>query len=470
MIDYSFLKSLAFRSGLSSKDLLALSPQNDPFYVGARKQRQKGEWFAAIYLAMGSPPRCHIRRVHYWLVTTNAVPKPNGKPYQNTQNDWGLLTLAAKYARYLGLVPIENIIDRRNPEPIIHAEHWNHLKPSDVRDSIDEASIIESIVSQFWCFNPSKTQPYMVECWAEKSTMNDVLVPVCEEYGLNLVTGLGELSITAVYLLAKRIVECQKPVRIFYISDFDPAGESMPLAVSRKIEYFARNYAELAQSDIKLIPLMLTAEQCQTYNLPRTPIKDTEKRKDKFEERHGVGATELDAMEALHPGTMREIIVSAVEPFFDRSAWNMAIKKNREIQASVREYLLGRTCEECTGGLVSREERCLGCNGLGYNKTEDPCKTCSGRKTVTNEYDCDTCNGTGQIPGKIGQDVLGDLETAPFDSYIPPGSSSSDDTDTNDWLYNSSLEYISQIDRYRLHKAQDSSGITDDDTVNPFED
>lgn len=454
MIDYTFLKSLAFRSGLSSKDLLALSPQNDPFYVGARKQREKGEWFAAIYRAMGSPPRCHIRRVHYWLVTTNAVPKPDGKPYQNTQNDWGLLTLAAKYARYLGLVPIENIIDRRNPDPIIHAHHWDHLKPSDVRDSIDEASIIESIVSQFWCFNPSKTQPYMVECWAEKSTMNDVLVPVCEEYGVNLVTGLGELSITSVYLLAKRIVECQKPVRIFYISDFDPAGESMPLAVSRKIEYFVRNYRELAQSDIKLIPLMLTADQCQQYNLPRTPIKDTEKRKDKFEERHGVGATELDAMEALHPGTMREIIVSALEPFFDRDAWNAAVRKNREIQESVRQYLLGGECLEC--------------RGLGEIHA-----TIGNDPGNVESYLCEKCSGTGRIPGKIGEDVLGELDTSPFDSYVPPESSTdengADTGSTSGWLYDSSLEYISQIDRYRLHKAQDSAGITDDDTINPFE-
>lgn len=442
-LDYASLKSIASRAGLSPSEILALSPQNDPFYVGAKGQLEKGRWFASIYKAMGSPPRCHTRRVHYWLVTTNAVAKPNGKPYENTQNDWSLLCLAAKYARYLGLVPIENIIDRRNPEPIIHAHHWQHQKASAIKDSIDESNIIESIVEQFNCFNPVQTQPYMVELWAEKSTMNDVLEPLCQKYGLNLVTGLGELSITAVYLLAQRIAQAKKPVRIIYISDFDPAGESMPLAVSRKIEYFIRNYNLGASVDVKLIPLMLTSTQCVDYNLPRTPIKETEKRKDKFENRHGIGATELDAMEALHPGEMAKIIEKAISPYFDVKAWNEAIAKNREIQERVREYLLGRECPECLGA--------------GYREvlTED---------SIWTQETCKLCGGGGEIPGKIGTDILTNLEVSSYDSYTPPQVEPVDDTQLSNWLYDNSLDYLPQIERYREHKTQGQGDGDRDDT------
>lgn len=392
MIDYSLLKKTAAKSGLSPHEILALAPQNDPFYVGAKRQVEKAKWFEQIYSLMGCPVNCHIRRVHYWLVTTQAIPKPNGQPYENTQNDWGLLALSAKYARYLGLVPIEAIIDRRNPEPTVNCQFWKHRKPSEVRDSIDEESIIESIVDQFYCYNPSLTQKYMIEIFCEKSTMNDVLLPICQRYGANLVTGLGELSITSVYLLAKRVVEANKPVRIFYISDFDPAGESMPVAVGRKIEYFARNYQDLANKDIKLIPLMLTSSQCAEYKLPRTPIKETEKRKEKFEDKHGQGATELDAMEALYPGKMEEIIVEAIEPFFDVEAWNEAIKKNREIREKVREYLIGGECPEC--------------GGVGVDSGD--------------EHLCLECKGTGSIPGKIGSGVMSDLNTYDLDTYSPP--------------------------------------------------
>jgi hypothetical protein len=459
-LDYSLLKKIASKAGLSPSEILALAPQNDPFYVGAKGQLQKGQWFAAVYHAMtgGAPLRVHTRRVHYWLVTTNAVAKPNGKPYENTQNDWGLLCLAAKYARYLGLVPIENIIDRRNPEPIIHAHHWPHQKASSIKDSIDESNIIESIVEQFNCFNPVQTQPYMIETWIEKSTCNDVFEPLCAKYGMNLVTGLGELSITAVYLLAQRIVQAKKPVRILYISDFDPAGESMPLAVSRKIEYFVRNYNLGDRVDIKLIPLMLTAEQCREYDLPRTPIKDTEKRKDKFEDRHGLGATELDAMEALHPGEMAKIIEREIEPYFDAQAWSAAIQKNREIQERVREYLVGGDCPDCEDGLIAGLRGCQGCNGLGENKSENPCKTCGGKGVVETGFDCVRCLGTGSIPGKIGTDILTDLEVSTFDSYSPPQVEPHNDTQDANWLYDNSLDYMPQIERYREHKTQGQGG------------
>jgi hypothetical protein len=69
--------------------------------------------------------------------------------------------------------------------------------------------------------------------------MNDVLVPLCHAYQANLITGLGEMSITACHnFLGRR--HLGKPARIFYISDFDPGGRSMPVAVARKLEWFFR--------------------------------------------------------------------------------------------------------------------------------------------------------------------------------------------------------------------------------------
>ena len=97
--------------------------------------------------------------------------------------------------------------------------------------------------------------------------------------------------------------------------DPPPAGQSMPLAAARKIEYFSRkNDLDL---DIRLYPLILTADQCKQYHLPRTPIKDSERRAGVFEARHGAGATELDALEALHPGELRKIVIEAVDHYYD---------------------------------------------------------------------------------------------------------------------------------------------------------
>lgn len=459
MLDYSQLKSIASRVGVSPAKLLALAPTNDPFYVGAPGQLTKGKWFAEVYRAMGSPTNCHIRRVHYWLVTTKSLSKPNGTAYENTDNDWNLLVLSSKYARYLGLVPVEDIIDRRNPDPQVNAFTWKHTTPSAIRSSIDESNIIEGIVKQFYCYNPCETQAYLLEVWCEKSTMNDILVPLCERYGMNLVTGLGELSITAVYQLAQRILESSKPVRIIYVSDFDPAGEGMPISAARKIEYFVRTY-NLTQ-DIKLIPLLLTANQCEQYSLPRAPIKNPRNnhksymaRKKKFESRHGSGATELDALEALYPGEMAKIIETAIESYFDISAWNEAIEKNREVQERVREYLVGGSeCKECEGTGKIEVERDSSLSFL---------------------IDCSACNGTDKTQGRIGTEILSDLLTSDLDTYLPPKGEISSDPDNTPAIYDSSLDYISQIQLYRSHRNQRSEDVEpspfDDDTDdNSFE-
>ena len=388
-MNYETIKRVAKEVKCQVNDLLALSPSNDPFYCGSPGQLEKAIWFGEIYDKMGRPDNVHIRRVHYWLVSQDPKYKtPSGEDYLNNDKCWSLISVASKYARYANIVPMENIVDRRNPPPIENCSNWDHRLPSDVKNDTDSEQIIDLITDQFYCFNASKTQPYMLEIWCEKSTMNDVLEPICRRYGMNLVTGLGELSITAVRLLMERVDESGKPTRIFYISDFDPAGEGMPISVSRKIEFFSQEVAV----DIKLIPIMLTAQQCIDYKLPRTPIKASNLRKDEFENRHGAGATELDALEALHPGEMENLITKVVEEYFDRDKWNKAIDQNENLRGRIREHL---------------------------------------QPLVTN--------------------LLDGVELEEFDGFNPDSGSLIDDHD-KPWLYDSEIGYADQLMRYKNHK------------------
>ena len=130
--------------------------------------------------------------------------------------------------------------------------------------------------------------------------MNDVLEPICRRYGVDLVRRRLSVHHQRHYDASPTLPEHAKPCRIFYISDFDPASEHMPVATARQIEYFHEKYAP--DIEIKLIPLALTREQVIEYELPRTPIKESDRRKRGFEDRNGEGAVELDALEALHPG------------------------------------------------------------------------------------------------------------------------------------------------------------------------
>jgi hypothetical protein len=168
-----------------------------------------------------------------------------------------------------------------------------------------------------------------LEVWVEKSTMDDVLIPLCRSYGVNLVTGLGFMSITSVIALIRRALRSGKPARIFYVSDFDPAGDGMPAAVARQIEYWLNQYAP--GLDVKLNPVVLTKEQVKKYRLPRIPVKDSDRRKANFEERYGEGAVELDALEALYPGELARIVAGNVKRFRDE---NLA----RKIREAKREF------------------------------------------------------------------------------------------------------------------------------------
>jgi hypothetical protein len=89
----------------------------------------------------------------------------------------------------------------------------------------------------------------------------------------------------------------------------------MPVSVSRKIEYTLRSLG--IRMDVQVRSVVLSLEQCQEYRLPRTPLKDGEKRADRFQHIYGEGATELDALEALHPGVLDRLLRRELDRYWD---------------------------------------------------------------------------------------------------------------------------------------------------------
>ncbi len=345
MFDYDDIKQLARETGCRAADLIVLAPNNDPFYAGVPNRRERAKWFAELWDRFGLHHGVHLRRIHYLLVSQpQPVLWPNGKPYLNTVNDWQALDTASLAARYLGMIPPDVLVDRRNPEPRIGAQFRGEPNP---RVLLTGASISIDLPSEFpvsglFLHDFHRDQGFLVEVWAEKSTMNDILVPLSLRLGFNLVTGVGEMSETATRLAVERAIDAGKPMRILYVSDFDPAGRSMPVAVARKIEH--KLYSAGIGSDITIQPVVLTHKQCEEMRLPRTPIKETERRAAKFEDRFGTGATELDALEALYPGKLTEIIEAEVCRYIDptlngrvRAAESDIYRRIREAESGLRE-------------------------------------------------------------------------------------------------------------------------------------
>jgi hypothetical protein len=199
---YDEIKELADAMRLPVERLLALSPNNDPFYAGGPAQRAKAQWFADLFERFGFARGVHLRRIHYVLVSQSPpVEMPGGGRYQNTQRCWGELGIASKFARHLGLVDVGAFVDRRNPEPHLVPGRpdgyegdpacWVSQFPGDwtlpsiLIDFTASFDLPEVWVSGYdYC---QADQPYHLEVWVEKSTMNDVLVPLCQRLGATLV-------------------------------------------------------------------------------------------------------------------------------------------------------------------------------------------------------------------------------------------------------------------------------------------
>lgn len=345
MYTYTTIKDLArqIRSrGLKCQvtDLIALAAQNDPFYVGTETDIRNGRWFAELWDRFGYQGNIHLRRVHYQIVSQEEpVLMLDGTPYENTMRCWNFLEMASKTARYLEYVNPRAFVDRRNPDPMIFTDWTRPVPGIYVIGDLDYWDFDLPAWPRLPEYLPEGFTPqqrYHLEIWVEKSTMNDVLQPLCERYQVNLVTGVGEQSITSTIQLVQRAIHSNKPVRVFYVSDFDPAGRSMPVAVARKAEFYIQRYDP--SIDFRLFPVALTQEQCEIYSLPRTPIKDTEKRKGHFEDQHGTGATELDALEALHPGVLQDILKEYIFQYYDEGLWGRVRSAKADLENALNEW------------------------------------------------------------------------------------------------------------------------------------
>ena len=158
-------------------------------------------------------------------------------------------------ARSLGMVDADRFDDRRNPPAIENTQPREFEPESGVEigePEVDWRTALPQIpdahflnVEEFeipqpqivgYDYDPAD-QPVLLENWIEKTTANDILEPLAEELGINLVPASGTQSITAAIRLLQRCRKHGKPGHVLYISDYDKAGRHMPRAVARHLEF-----------------------------------------------------------------------------------------------------------------------------------------------------------------------------------------------------------------------------------------
>ena len=106
-INYEAIKRLAIERKCKTEDLMVLSRNNDPFYVGTDAHLRDAEWFKNVWhnFEYQNSSEIHLRRIHYRLISQEEpVLMPSGLPYVNTDKCWNYLATASKVSRWLNLV------------------------------------------------------------------------------------------------------------------------------------------------------------------------------------------------------------------------------------------------------------------------------------------------------------------------------------------------------------------------------
>jgi len=312
--------------------LTVLSTAVDPYRLDTDAGHRDGGWIAEQLNRLLAPgKKIHWRGLHYLLVSTTSLTKPNGEAYRNIEEDWTwLIDTAGKAARWLGYIPFERITDNRNAEPVIF--HKARVVPKSVisvgvevaipdANDLTPTPVAEGFVAR---------QRFHFVIFGEKASLESILLPIARAKQADLYLPTGEISDTLLYRIAADAAKDGRPLVVFTVSDCDPSGFQMPVSIARKLQAFK----DLVFPKLKfeVVPVALLPEQVHELGLPSTPLKAGEKRADKWTEAFGIEQTEIDALMVLRPDTLRELVEAAFAPYYDDTL-------ERRVEAAEFEWL-----------------------------------------------------------------------------------------------------------------------------------
>lgn len=196
----------------------------------------------------------------------------------------------------------------------------------------DEADFLRSMAGLYradlW-----KQSDFYCEVWTESRSIAGVIEDDCRELAVSLYPAGGFSSITLAYQSAEAINHYAdgRPVVIFYIGDYDPAGVLIDVALEREL----REHLS-AGIDLRFQRIAITPEQIETLDLPTKPRKATDRR--------ALHIRETVEAEAMPAGILRDLLRANIENLLPERA--LAVAQIEE--QSARDYF--DRLAEITGG------------------------------------------------------------------------------------------------------------------------
>jgi len=260
-------------------------------WIWTNKQKDKLERVKAVLNSLSNYWPLTLRQVYYQLVSQGVI--------ENKISEYNMLSQLLKYARLDGFVSWDVIEDRLREARLNRG--WE-----------DKSHFIETEVDHFllgYRRHLQQGQSNYIELWVEKDALSSIFQRVADPYCVPVCTCRGFSSVSFLHELRERILTSQtdeqQPI-LLYFGDFDASGEEMLPTMRITLEQ------EMGINGITYKKIALTKDDITKYNLPHDPnaVKKTDTRYQKFVEKWGLYAVELDA---LPPDVLEERIRKAIE-------------------------------------------------------------------------------------------------------------------------------------------------------------
>jgi hypothetical protein len=245
-----------------------------------------------------------LRQLFYRLVSAQLIP--------NSQVAYKRLSALTAEARREGDFP--DLIDRGRK--IHQATYFS-----------DVGHALRSVI-RWYRLDRTEGQDVSLYLGVEKSGMVEQLSAWFGDLGIPILALGGYSSQTYVADVIADVQAQERPAVLLYAGDFDPSGEDID-----------RDFEERTGCWDEVVRVALSAEQVTSYRLPPNPGKVTDSRAGGFIARHGeLVQVELDA---LDPNDLRVLFQAAIDRYWDVSAYEAVLDRERDDLRRLREVAGG---------------------------------------------------------------------------------------------------------------------------------
>jgi hypothetical protein len=252
------------------------------------------------------PSPITLRRLFYLLVSEGVIPNEKGK-YQT-------LSKRTVGPRRSGSFP--SLVDLTSQ--LYKAPSWT-----------SPGSLLAAAADQYRR-DRTEGQKHNVFIGVEKNGLRPTLESWFDEYGVHVFAGGGYNSASFEINDVNRAIRRDgRPAVLLYGGDLDPSGVHI-------YKDFLKHTGPWAHKE----RVAITIQQTEDNNIPLSAFEKADPRNPMFLNEYGdVFQVEIDALDALAPGKMKEFYMDAFMRYWDKSAFDKVIEREDEERKRLAEFV-----------------------------------------------------------------------------------------------------------------------------------